>query len=64
MQKLSTGHPSTLGSYLLLSTIVGPKAKAHIQKLIDDAPNGADEEVIADERQMLMLLTEIETRDD
>lgn len=56
MRTLSTGDPSTLGTYLRLAEIFGPKAVEFIQKKIDESPNGADEEVIADESQMLLLL--------
>ena len=53
---LSTGDPSTLGSYKKMSMIFSKKAQEFIQKKIDEAPNGENEIVIADERQMIMLL--------
>lgn len=53
---LSTGDPSTLGTYKKLCVLFGKKAEDFIQKKIDEAPKGEDEEVIADERQMLQLL--------
>jgi hypothetical protein len=56
MKKLSTGQPSTLGSYKKLAKIFGNKAVAFIQSKIDESPNGESEEVLADERQMLQLL--------
>lgn len=56
MQTLSTGDPSTLGTYKKLSAMFGPKAVAFIQEKIDESPNGEDEEVIAHESQMLILL--------
>ncbi len=56
MKTLSTGDPSTLGTYKKLATIFGEKAQQFIQTKIDESPNGEDEEVIADERQMMLLL--------
>lgn len=59
MIKLSTGQDSTLGEYLKLSTaFFGAESKAtqFIQNKIANSPNGANEEVIADESQMLYLL--------
>lgn len=53
---ISTGQPSTLGTYKQLAVIFGPKAVAFIEKQIKESPHGEDEEVIADERQVLMLL--------
>ena len=52
---ISTGQPSTLGTYKELAHIFGPKAVAFIQNKIDESPDGENEEVIADERQMLIL---------
>jgi hypothetical protein len=59
MQMLSIGLPSTLGSYLALCDSVfgeGSVQSKFIQGKIDSHENGADEEVIADESQMLYLL--------
>ena len=60
MKKLSVGDlPSTLGSYLKLAATLffhDSPAVAFIQKKIDESPNGAAEEVIADESQMLNVL--------
>ena len=56
MNTISTGEPSTLGTYKKMCILFGAKAEAFIQKKIDEAPKGEDEEVIADERQMLQLL--------
>jgi hypothetical protein len=55
MMKISTGEDSTLGTYLKMAKIFGPKAEKFIQDKIDASPNGADEEVIADERQILQV---------
>ena len=56
MHTISTGEPSTLGTYKKMCFLFGKKAEDFIQKKIDESPNGEDEEVIADERQMLQLL--------
>jgi len=56
MQKISTGEDSTLGTYKKIATIFGDGPKKFIQDKIDESPNGENEEVLADERQMLMLL--------
>jgi hypothetical protein len=61
MNKMSTGDDATLGNYRKFADLlVGPKAVAFIDKKIAESPNGADEEVIADERQMIQLLASIE----
>lgn len=60
--KLSTGQDSTLGNYMILTRIFfgeGSKAVAYLQKKIDESPNGAGEEVIAEESQMVHLLGQI-----
>jgi len=56
MHTISTGDPSTLGTYKKLATIFGEKAVKFIQDKIDESPDGENEEVIADERQMMFLL--------
>lgn len=61
--KLSTGDDSTLGNYLKLSIpVFGKDSKAvkFLQEKIAESPNGEQEEVLADERQMLYLLATIE----
>ena len=57
MHKLSTGQDSTLGEYKKLAVIFGQNAIDFIQKKIDESPNGEDEYVMADETQMLFLLS-------
>ena len=57
MKMLSTGQPSTLGEYKKLAAIFGDKAVKYIQDKIDESPNGEKEEVLADESQMMVLLT-------
>lgn len=62
MRKLSTGQDSTLGNYMILTRIFfgeGSKAVVYLQKKIDESPNGAGEEVIAEESQMVHLLGQI-----
>lgn len=61
MKHISTGQPSTLGTYRMLAVLYGPKAVAHMDKLIAEAPNGDQEEVIADETQMMHLLARLTT---
>ena len=59
MTKLTTGDDSTLLSYRRLSSVVfgnDSKATQFLDKKIAEAPDGENEEVIADERQMIQLL--------
>jgi hypothetical protein len=59
MMKLSTGMPSTLGSYLKLCNMFfgeeSVQTKFILEKIASN-PHGEDEEVIADEHQMMYLL--------
>lgn len=60
---LSVGMPSTLASYLQLSQIFfgeDSEAYKYIQGLI--AEQGPDEEVVADEAQMVNLLMELNSK--
>lgn len=54
---LSTGDPSTLGTYKKLAKIFGEKAETFIQNKIDESPNGENEEVLAPEGQMIFILS-------
>jgi len=59
MKKLSTGMDSTLGNYRkLASAFFGADSNPvkFLDDKIKDAPNGENEEVIADEGQMVYLL--------
>ena len=60
MSKLSDGSLSTLGGYRRIAiTLTGSeksKAVEFFDTKIAESPNGEDEEVIADESQMLMLI--------
>ena len=62
MQKLSTGQDATLGSYLkLCEAFFGADSvqARFIRDKINSNPNGANEEVVADESQMLYLLANL-----
>ena len=64
---LTTGQPSTLGSYLDLCIMVyGPDSAAtkFIEAKIKDSRLGRNEEVIADESQMVYLLTDLHVNGD
>ena len=56
MRKISTGQDSTLGTYLKMAKVFGPKCEKFFQDKIDSSPIGEDEEVIADESQMVYLM--------
>jgi hypothetical protein len=60
---ISTGHPSTLGTYRMLASALwgeDSQAVAYLDDRISESPNGANEGVIADETQMLILLGQVE----
>ena len=63
MIKLSSGQDSTLGSYLGLCDLYfgtdSPQSKFILDK-ISESPNGVNEEVIAEESQMMYLLFNIQ----
>lgn len=66
MKTLSTGDPSTLGSYLKLSkTFFGEDSKAtkFIEDKISKSKIGEDEEVIAEEGQMVHVLRNLASQD-
>lgn len=59
MNTLSTGMPSTLGSYLKLCNIFFGEESVQTKFILEkiaSSPNGAHEEVIAEESQMMYLL--------
>jgi len=62
MITLSTGQPSTLGSYLKLCQLFfgdeSVQAKFILGK-IASSPNGPDEEVVVEESQMMYLLVNL-----
>lgn len=62
MRKLTTGHDSTLGNYRALTVAVfgaDSPAVAFLDDKIRVSRKGADEEVLADEGQMVYLLGRI-----
>ena len=62
MNKLSTGQDATLGNYrALVSMMFGNDSGAtkFLDREIAESPNGRDEEVLADERQMIYLLAQL-----
>lgn len=62
MIKLSTGQDSTLGNYLKLCDAFFGHLSAQsefIKDKIASSPNGPDEEVVAEESQMMYLLFNI-----
>jgi hypothetical protein len=60
--KLSTGDESTLGNYRKMAMAVfgDGKAVAFLDKKIKESKKGEEEEVIAPESQMVMLLGSIQ----
>jgi hypothetical protein len=59
MNTLSVGLPSTLGSYLELCDLCfgkDSKPSEYFRKQIAESPNGAAEEVLAAESQMMYLI--------
>lgn len=66
MKKLSTGQDSTLKNWIeLCSATFGPESgpTKFLQEKAAVAPKGLDEEVIADERQLLFVLMNIFTKE-
>lgn len=59
MQKLSTGQDATLGNYRKLAAACWGETSGAVQFLdtkIAESPNGDNEEVLADETQMIQVL--------
>lgn len=64
MIKLSTGDDSTLGSYRKLSAMFFGEDSAAVKFLdakIAESPSGVNEEVLADERQMINMLVSLKS---
>lgn len=62
MRTISTGEPSTLGTYREIAVgLYGEESEAvkYLDERIATSPNGADEEVIADEGQVMYLLAQL-----
>lgn len=66
MRKISTGEDSTLKTYrniaYILSGFEESEATRFFDKKIAEAPNGENEEVIADETQMMYLIISMATK--
>lgn len=64
IQRLSTGDPSTLGTYLKMCLLVmgsNSPATTFLRKKVAEAPMGFEEEVIAPETQMVYMLMQLHT---
>lgn len=62
MLKIANSLDSTLGNYLLLAKIYfgeNSPASNFLRQKIAESPGGFDEEVIADQNQMLMMLVDL-----
>ena len=64
MKTISTGEPSNLETYRNIAMVmsgqnINSEAVKFIDKKIEEAPNGEQEEVNADERQMIYLLANL-----
>lgn len=63
MKYLSTGQPATLGSYYHnCNSVFGPLSESalYFGKLIKESPKGRDEEVEAEESQVMALIYSME----
>ena len=60
MRKISTGEPSNLKTYKNIALILSGSEESKVVRFFDDkiaqSPNGENEEVIADEGQMIYLI--------
>ncbi len=64
MQKLTSGQDSTLGNYRKMALLFFGKDSEAVKFLdtkITESSNGEEEEVLADETQMIQLLGNIKT---
>lgn len=57
MRKFSDGSDATLATLRQWAGLFGPKAEAFVDQKIAESPNGEEEEVLADESQLIMLLS-------
>jgi len=55
MMNISSGEPSTLGTYLKIAKVFGKECEDFIKGKIAKSPNGENEEVIQAESQILYL---------
>lgn len=65
-KKISTGEPNTLGTYKKIALAISggreTEATRFMDKKIEESPQGENEIVLADERQMLILLVGMTTK--
>ena len=65
MKLISTGQPSTLGTYRQIASFLSQDDNSEVIKYFDkkikESPNGENEEVIADETQMMLLIVNMLT---
>lgn len=63
MRKISTGEPSNLKTYRNIAIIISggedTKAVKFLDKRIAESPRGENEEVLADESQMIYLIMKL-----
>jgi hypothetical protein len=59
MRKFSDGSDATLGTLRQWAALFGEKAEAFVDQKIAESPNGEAEEVLADESQLIMLLSSL-----
>lgn len=63
MRTISTGDPSTLGTYRrIVLALTGDEQHGAVRffdEKIAESPNGEDEEVLADESQVMYLIAEL-----
>jgi hypothetical protein len=63
MRTISTGEPATLGTYRKIALALSPsedsKAVKYFDNKIAESPNGENEEVVAHESQVLMVIIQM-----
>lgn len=59
MRTISTGEPSTLKTYKSIARFFGPDVIRFIDDKIASNPNGENEEVVAEESQVINLFAAI-----
>lgn len=67
MKKISTGQLSNLATYREIALVISgfdaeSPAVAFIDRIISESSNGANEEVVADESQMIYMLFHLNQR--
>ena len=60
MRTISSGEPATLGTYRKIALVLSGSENSEVVKFFDkkieESPNGENEEVLADETQMMFLI--------